>query len=88
MFSRGILAARGEGLVQVLGVQRVEQHAMYLGIPTRIGKSRIGVFRGLVNRISKKFKDLKGRTLSQVEKLTLVKSVVQSIPTYLMTCLI
>lgn len=36
--------------------------------------------------MTKKIKDWKSRMLSQAGKLTLVRSVVQSIPTYLMTC--
>lgn len=44
------------------------------------------MFRCLINRIIKKLKDWKSKMLSQAGKLALVKSVAQSIPTYLMTC--
>lgn len=39
------------------------------------------VFRKLVNRVTKKIKDWKSRTLPQANKLTLVRSIVQSILT-------
>lgn len=86
MFSRGLTVEKGRRLADVLGVWWVEQHSIYLDIPARVGRARGEVFRGLINRITKKLKDWKSKTLSQAGKLALVKSVAQSIPTYLMTC--
>lgn len=86
MFSGGISLERGLELAAELGVRRVDQHMIYLGIPTHVGRSRSAVFRVLLNRVMKKLKDWKSRTLSSTGKLTLVRSVVQSIPSYLMTC--
>lgn len=64
----------------------MEQYAIYLGLPTKVGRCREEVFRVLVSRVTKKLKDWKSGTLSQAGKITLVKSVVQVIPTYLMSC--
>ncbi|KAL8557301.1 hypothetical protein ACS0TY_004654 [Phlomoides rotata] len=72
-------------LVAALEVNCVEEHQVYLRIPTHMGRAKSNVFRGLVGRIEKKLKDWKARTLSQTGKLTLLKSVIQSIPTYLMS---
>ncbi|KAL8502242.1 hypothetical protein ACS0TY_021383 [Phlomoides rotata] len=86
VFSGGIHLSRAEALASRLGVRRVDEHVVYLGIPTNLGRSKCDIFRCLVNRVAKKVKDLNNKTLSQVGKLTLVKSVVQSVPTYLMSC--
>ncbi|KAL8490884.1 hypothetical protein ACS0TY_022765 [Phlomoides rotata] len=86
MFSSGIFEERGVSLAALLGVRRVEQHSIYLGIPIIVERSHGAVFRSLVGKVLKKLKDWKSKTLSQVRKLALVKSVVQSIPTYLMAC--
>lgn len=49
--------------------------------------SRSDLFHSLVDRVNKKLKDWKSRSLSYAGgKLTLVKSVAQAILTYLMTC--
>lgn len=86
MFSKGITNERGNHLAGLLGVRRVQQHAIYLGVPINIGRSKSAIFRSLVHRVEKKLKDWKSKTLSQAGKLTLIKSVAQAIPTYLMSC--
>lgn len=72
MFSDGVSIASGVELARELGVRRVEQHAMYRGIPGRVGRYRSVVFRTVVDRVSKKIKDWKSGVLSQAGKLTLV----------------
>lgn len=86
MFSGGLMEDRGNRLASILGVRKVQHHAIYLGIPTTMGRSRSAIFRVLVNRVEKKLKDWKSKMLSQAGKLTLIKSVAQAIPTYLMSC--
>ncbi|KAL8534351.1 hypothetical protein ACS0TY_010387 [Phlomoides rotata] len=86
MFNAEISRDRAALLVEEVGVRRVPDHAIYLGIPTSIGRSREACFRTVVNRVTKKLKDWNSKTLSQAGKLALVKSVAQAIPTYLMTC--
>lgn len=53
MFNEGILEEMGVELVNLLGVIRVNQHAIYLGIPTNVGHSRGAIFRTLVSRVKK-----------------------------------
>lgn len=78
--------AWGVDLARELGGRHVDQHALYLGILGRVGRSRSALFRELMNRVTKKIKDWNSQILSQADKLTLVRSIVQSILTYLMTC--
>lgn len=73
-------------LVNLLGVIRVNQHVIYLGNLTNVGRSHGAIFSTLVARMENKLKDWKSKTLSQVGKLVLIKSVAQAIPTYLMSC--
>lgn len=57
MFSSGISEEQGNMLANHLGVVKVMQHAIYLGIPTNVGRSRSVIFRTLVHRVEKKLKD-------------------------------
>ncbi|KAL6522139.1 hypothetical protein OROMI_032016 [Orobanche minor] len=86
MFSGGVPVERRRMLADFIGVRCVVQHAVYLGIPTAVGRSHVAIFRTLAGRIEKKLKDWKNKTLSQAGKLVLIKSVAQAIPTYLMSC--
>lgn len=54
----------GNCLAEVLGVRRVYQHAIYVGLPTKVGQSRNDVFHVLLDRVTKKLKDWKSKTLS------------------------
>lgn len=84
MFSGGISQERG--LAGLLEVVRVNQNAIYLGIPTNVGHPCRAIFRTLVARVEKKLKDWKSKTISQTGNLVLIKPVAQSIPTYLISC--
>lgn len=58
-----------------LGVQDVDQHKKYLGFPTLIGK-----------RVIQNMKEWKEKSISLAGKEVFLKSVIQSIPTYAMSC--
>lgn len=55
--SGGISEERGEELANMLGVVKVDQHAIYFGIPTNVGCSHSAIFRSLVAHVEKKLKD-------------------------------
>ena len=57
----------------------------YLGLPMVRGKSKVGTFKGLQERITKKVMDWKEKTISKAGRETLIKSVAQAIPTYSMS---
>lgn len=84
--SANIGAGKKKELSEVLGVKSVEQHTKYLGLPTLIGRSKKQVFSSTVERIIKKMKEWKEKSLSQAGKEVLIKSVIQSIPSYTMNC--
>ncbi|XP_057790949.1 uncharacterized protein LOC131008065 [Salvia miltiorrhiza] len=85
-FSGGITEDIKVELANQLGVRCETIHGSYLGIPSTVGRSKTEIFQMLVDRTRKKTKDWKRRFLSGAGKTTLIKSVLQSIPSYLMSC--
>ncbi|EEF29547.1 conserved hypothetical protein [Ricinus communis] len=69
-----------------MGVQLVENHAKYLGLPTITGKSKNEVFWRIQDRVVNKIREWKERTLSKAGKEVLLKAAIQSMPTYVMSC--
>ena len=57
----------------------------YLGLPMVRGKSKVGTFKELQERITKKVMGWKEKTTSKAGRETLIKSVVPAIPTYSMS---
>ena len=68
---------------QELQVQKSEFEGKYLGLPTPDGRMHKGKFQMLQASLSKRIMAW-GDTLSQAGKETLIKSVLQAIPTYVM----
>lgn len=64
----------------------MEMHKKYLGLPTLISRSKKLIFAATVEKIHKKMKDWKEKNLSQAGREVLIKSVIQSIPSYVMNC--
>ncbi|XP_057432687.1 uncharacterized protein LOC130725479 [Lotus japonicus] len=75
-------------LKQLLNVKAVESFDKYLGLPTMIGKSKTQIFNFVIDRVWKKLKGWKESTLSRAGREVLIKSVVQAIPSYVMSCFI
>ena len=70
----------------ILGVNEVEAHVRYLGLPALVGRSKKLIFSFLKERIWKKLKGWKEKALSNAGKEVLIKSITQAIPTYVMSC--
>jgi hypothetical protein len=85
MFSKKVLESIKEGITQTLPMQRVESFSKYLGMPTQLGRSKQQVFNYIIDRIWKKLKGWKEKNLSFVGRGTLIKVVIQAIPTYIMS---
>ncbi|KAA3473632.1 reverse transcriptase [Gossypium australe] len=58
----------------------------YLGLPSVIGKRRKASFQILKDRVTQRISHWSSRYLSQGGKEVFIKSVLQAIPTYAMTC--
>lgn len=70
----------------MLGVLRVDKHDKYLGLPMEVSYSKLEAFGFLKERVRKKLQGWREKTLSAAGKEVLLKAVVQSIPTYIMSC--
>ena len=82
-FSKGITDESKISIIGTLEKQEGESKGKYLGLPFMTGRSK-DIFQFVHDRIWKKLSGWKEKSLSQRE--VLIKSVVQSIPTYLMAC--
>lgn len=72
-------------VTEVLGVQVVDQHEKYLGLPTMVGRSKNNSFSSIKDRVWKRLQGWKEKLLSKAGKEVLIKAVAQAIPTYAMT---
>ncbi|XP_057458292.1 uncharacterized protein LOC130749012 [Lotus japonicus] len=70
----------------LLNVKAVECFDKYLGLPTIVGKSKTQIFNFVKDRVWKKLKGWKERSLSRAGREVLVKAVAQAIPSYVMSC--
>ncbi|XP_058746447.1 uncharacterized protein LOC131619359 [Vicia villosa] len=84
-FSRNLSVSAQEDLANVMGVRRVLGTGTYLGLPSMIGRSKKAVFSFIKDRIWKRINSWSGRYLSKAGKEVMIKSVLQSIPSYIMS---
>jgi hypothetical protein len=69
-------------LAQELGVKLVPHPSKYLGVNFKLRGNRIADFQDLIDKISSKLQGWKAKLLSQAGRLTLINSVLTSIPIY------
>jgi hypothetical protein len=77
-----------EGVKEKLNVHRITFEAKYLGLPTPEGRMKAGKFSNITDRVVKKCSTWDERNLSLTGKDTLIKSVAQAIPVYVMSIFI
>ncbi|XP_062014532.1 uncharacterized protein LOC133731088 [Rosa rugosa] len=85
-FSKNVKRDKQNDLAAILEVLRVDKHDKYLGLPTEQSYSKTEAFNFLNERIRKRTQGRQEKTLSAAGKEVMVKAVVQSIPTYVMSC--
>jgi hypothetical protein len=83
--SRNVSPANRNSVSNILGVQQVLGTGKYLGLPSMVGRSRKATFRFIKDRIWKKINSWSSRCLSQAGREIMIKSVLQSIPSYIMS---
>uniref|UniRef100_A0A803PAN7 CCHC-type domain-containing protein n=1 Tax=Cannabis sativa TaxID=3483 RepID=A0A803PAN7_CANSA len=69
-----------------LGVNLVECHTKYLGLPATVGRSKKEVFDSIRSKIRDQLQGWKASLFSQAGREVLLKAVIQAIPTYVMSC--
>ncbi|XP_062021069.1 uncharacterized protein LOC133737557 [Rosa rugosa] len=70
----------------ILGVQRVDKHENYLGLPTHVGRSKTAALAYLKEKLTKKVVNWRAKLLSGAGKEILIKAVTQTVPMYVMNC--
>jgi hypothetical protein len=84
-FSRNLSIAAQEDLSNIMGVRHVLGTGNYLGLPSMIGRKKKNVFAYIKDKIWKRINSWRGRSLSRAGKEVMIKSVLQAIPTYVMS---
>jgi ribonuclease HI len=84
-FSRNTTQDVKDLIISIVGVPVSQRYDTYLGLPALVGRSRIGEFENLKERVRRRITDWKTKLLSQAGKEILLKAVVQAIPTYSMS---
>ena len=70
----------------LLGVQEINFHEKYLGLPSLIGMGKRASFNYIKVRVWRKLQGWEGKLLSQARREVLIKSMIQAIPTFTMGC--
>ncbi|XP_012833632.1 PREDICTED: uncharacterized protein LOC105954508 [Erythranthe guttata] len=73
---------------EILGFKELERHDTYLVMPASLGKSRKEIFQFLRDRLWGRLKGWGARQLSKAGKEIMIKSVLQAIPSYIMSCFV
>lgn len=84
-FSRNTPEETKNNISNILGVRQVLGTGKYLGVPSMIGRSKNSTFKFIKDRIWNKINSWSSRCLYQAEREVLIKSVLHSIPSYLMS---
>lgn len=77
-----------EDLVPIMGVRHVLGTRTNLGLPSMFGRRKKSTFSFIKDHIWKRINSWRGRSLSNGGKEVMIKPVLQSIPTYIMSIFI
>lgn len=70
---------------QTLGVRTKNDPSFYLGLPNVVSRNKGEVFRYIKEKVWNRMQSWKGKIISQAGKEILLKAVIQSIPSYVMS---
>jgi len=85
-FSAKTPPAVRERVKQILLIQKEGGQGKYLGLPELFGRKKKDLFTAIVDRIKQRALSWSSRFLSSAGKLTMLKSVLSTMPTYTMSC--
>ena len=81
-YSRNVSTAEHNNIANILGVQVALGTSKYLELPSMIGRSKKANFYFVKDRVWKKINSWSSKCLSKAGREVLIKSMLQSIPTY------
>ncbi|KAL9661152.1 hypothetical protein QQ045_025974 [Rhodiola kirilowii] len=73
-------------MMHMLQIRIVDTHSNYLGLPLIFGNKKVSLFRSIEEKMLKKTWDWKHKLLSGAGREVMIKSVLQVIPLYTMSC--
>ncbi|KAA3476412.1 reverse transcriptase [Gossypium australe] len=85
-FSTNTAQENKEEVLGILGVRASTNMERYLGLPSLVGRRKKESFQALKEKVLFRIKGWCNRFLSQGSKEVFIKSVLQAIPTYAMSC--
>ena len=85
-FSKSTVVDVQNQIMATLDVSDLKQYEDYLGLPALVGRIKKASFGKIQQRVWKRLQGWEGKLLSQVGREVLIKSVIQSIPTYAISC--
>uniref|UniRef100_A0A2N9IN55 Reverse transcriptase domain-containing protein n=1 Tax=Fagus sylvatica TaxID=28930 RepID=A0A2N9IN55_FAGSY len=85
-FSHNTLQCQREVILQMFGATPTTRFEKYLGLPPIIGRAKKQIFHEIKDRVWRRLQGWKEKFLSQAGREVLIKSVIQAIPTYAMSC--
>ncbi|XP_024196065.1 uncharacterized protein LOC112199256 [Rosa chinensis] len=85
VFSKNVTDYMQGEVAGLLGVEVVDFHEKYLGLPTYVGRKKSATFQYIKENLAKKLKNWQGKFLSGAGKDILIRVVAQSLPTYAMS---
>lgn len=83
-FSKNTKQTTQQAIVTIAGIKVLGPFDKYLGLLSYIGKQKFKAFNPILDRIKAQMGSWKTNQLSQAWKEILLKSIIQSIPTYFM----
>ncbi|PNX78298.1 ribonuclease H [Trifolium pratense] len=84
-FSRNLSQAAQADLSRIMGVRHVLGTGTYLGLPSMVVRSKKATFAYIKDRMWKRINSWRGRAMSKAGKEVMIKSVLQAIPSYVMS---
>ena len=84
-YSRNVDVRMQNTITSILNVQAVLGTGKYLGLPSMVGRNKQATFNFIKDRVWQKINSWSSKCLSKAGREVMIKSVLQSIPSYVMS---
>jgi hypothetical protein len=84
-FSKNIFPSKSEAISSIIPYPLNQCTSLYLGLPILMRNSKKRAFQGIIDKVLGKIEGWKAKSLSQVGRLVLIKSIAAGLPSYAMS---